>query len=132
MKLAIALLCIVIFSSSCVRYSQGFDAYFCTSTESDKKSYLYIDNKKVGILPYVSYTPSASDESKYSRLLYKSLSSRSHKIKVLDEQGDVLFSGKIKAGRHGKSSSVNTSTKGKRWSTKVKINGNVLIADLLY
>lgn len=132
MRIAIVLMCIMLLGQSCVRYSQGFDAYFCTSTEADKKSILYIDEQRIGVLPYVSYTPSANDEHKYGKLLYTKLSSRKHRLKVLDENGNVLFSGKIKAGRSRNSSNVDISVRNKRWNTKVKVNDNILVTDLMY
>jgi len=132
MKQVVVFISIAVCFCSCVRYSQGFDAYFCTTTEAEIKSYLYIDDEKIGILPYMSNAPSAKDRSRYGRLLRTNLSARSHRVKVLDEHGNVLYSGKLKAGRHGRSSSVSTSTKGKRWSTKVKAYDKILIADLQY
>jgi hypothetical protein len=132
MRVAVILLTIMLLAQSCVRYSQGFDAYFCTSTEAEKKSFLYIDEKKIGVLPYVSYTPSANDESIYGKLLYTKLNSKRHRVKVLDENGNVLFSAKIKAGRNRNSSNVDVSVRNKRWNTKVRVNDHVLVTDLMY
>lgn len=132
MRTAFLMMFIVLLSQGCVRYSQGFDAYFCTSTENEKKSILYIDEKRIGVLPYVSYAPNANDETKYGNLLYLKLSSKKHRLKVMDENGNVLFSARMKAGRNRTSSKVDVSTRSKRWEAKVRISEHILVADLMY
>jgi hypothetical protein len=122
----------IILLSSCRHYSQGFEAYFCTSTEADKKSYLYIDHEKIGLLPYVANVPSCDEVRANDRLLYVDLRAGRHLVEVKDIEGNLLFAEKLRAGRSGHSSRISSSTKKRRWASRFKIQESCLVAELMY
>jgi hypothetical protein len=132
MKHFVVLVLAILVFTSCHHYSQGFEAYFCTSTESDKKSYLYIDDQKIGLLPYVPNVPSCEEVRMNDKLLYVDLRAGKHLVEVKDNEGNLLFAEKLRAGRSGRSSSISSSPKKRRWGSRFKIKEECLIAELMY
>jgi hypothetical protein len=132
MKRLLAFLLLVFVFSGCRHYSQGFEAYFCTSTGSEKRSYLYIDDERIGELPYTPDVPTCEDARFSHQLLYTDLKAGSHRIQVKDTDGNILFSEKMSAGRSGRSHRISTSTRKRRWSSSVQVKEGCLIADLRF
>jgi hypothetical protein len=132
MRYAASMVLTLLLFTSCRHYSQGFEAYFCTSTEADKKSYLYIDHQKIGLLPYVTNVPSCEEVRINDKLLYVDLRAGKHLVEVKDSEGNLLFAEKLRAGRSGRSSSISSSPKNRRWGSRFKIKEECLVAELMY
>jgi hypothetical protein len=132
MKYVALIIITIVALTSCHHYSQGFEAYFCTSTAPGSKNYLYIDDEKIGLLPYVHDVPSCDDAEMTNRLLYSVLRAGSHLIQVKDIEGNIVFSERLKAGRRGRSFNISSSTKKRRWDSRIKVKDACLIADLRF
>jgi hypothetical protein len=89
-NLTICIWCIFLFSS-CDHFTQGFNTYFWTSSNTAAKYHLYIDNKDRGILPYLDQAPVCDNEPLKHKALYLPLPSGSYDLEVKDEKGNVQY-----------------------------------------
>jgi hypothetical protein len=117
--------------SGCIRHQHGFNLYFFTSN-STPGSYLFIDNKLQGELPYLKKRPRCEDDPLKQKALLVPIESGEYEVEVRDSHGNLLFAKELKIKHSFGSTSVASSIKNSKWNTKVTTNGICVVDELKY
>ncbi len=133
MRTVIILSLFSILLTNCVEVEtkQGFNVYYWTSTEDTAKNYLYIDDKKIGQLPYLAFYPECGDEA-LKQTLMVSVESGKYKVVVKDESGRVKFSKKFKVHVSKSSTQISTSIGNKKWNSVIRQKGTCLVDEISF
>lgn len=124
---------LVTFTSGCVRYAEkGFDTYFWTSTPQKEPLYLYIDDKKIGLLPYLEEAPVCSDHLSKKQALFIALNTRKHVVEVKDRYGNIKHAEMLKAKRRRGSANISSSLNGEGGNSRRTFSGNCLIEEIYF
>jgi hypothetical protein len=113
-------------------HSQGYHAYFCTTTPSHEKRFLFIDDRKVGELPYTADVPECDEMPLHKLTVYAPLSAGEHLVEIKTPGGDILFSEELEVERRKGSSSISSTVEKPGWDTKVKIKDDRLVIELVH
>jgi hypothetical protein len=125
-------LIVIIFSSCSDEFNQSMDVFFCTTTPSRSERYLFVDKENIGILPYAEVTPGCEDLPSKKQAIYSNIRSGKHTIEVKDSLGKILYSSKLKIRKRFTSTNISASTKGTRWSTKIKSRDGCIVVEIIH
>lgn len=131
-KIFFILLMAVLLQSCMFGKSQGYHAYFCTTTGSDEPRFLYIDKKKVGELPYTSKVPECEEMPSQKSAVYAALSAGGHLVEIKTADGEVVFSEELEVERRKGASSISSIVEKPGWDTRVKIKDDCLVIELIH
>jgi hypothetical protein len=126
------LLVMVILLQGCEHETHGFHAYFCTTSGPGSKHYLYINEVKKGELPFTKQVPDAVDAHEQGNTLYTALPPGKHSVEVRDEDGTIVFAETLKVRRRSGSTTISSTVKDPRWDTRVRIDDDQLVVELVY
>ena len=97
----------VLLFTQCKKDDSVFDVYFWTSINNTEETLtLYIDNENKGILPFLVITPECGNDTLLSNLIYIQLTAGTYKIKVKNENGDVIVKAKLTYKKNKQSTSL--------------------------
>lgn len=124
---------IAILLQSCIfSHSHGYHAYFCTTTPSDEKRFLFIDEQKIGELPYVTDAPECKAANLKSHTVYAKLSAGDHLVEIKTANGDILFTEELEVERSSGGSTISSTVEKPGWDTKVKVMNDRLVLELIH
>jgi hypothetical protein len=121
-----------VFQSCMFTNSHGFHAYFCTTTPSDEKRFLFVDEKMIGELPYAQAAPECEEMPSEKQGVYIALSSGNHLVVIKTANGEVIFSEELEVERKMGSSSISSTVEKPGWDTKVKIKEDCIVIELIH
>lgn len=132
-KKIIFFLFVAIILQSCMSgRSHGYHAYFCTTTDSDKQRFLYVDEKKIGELPYTMEVPECEEMPSAKFAVYTALSAGEHLVEIKTADGEVIFSEELEVERRRGASSISSTVEKPGWDTRVKIKDDCLVIELIH
>lgn len=131
-KILFILFLAILLEACMFTHSYGYNAYFCTTTPSTGKRFLYINDKQVGELPYGTEIPGCDEMPAPKLGLHIALSSGEHLVEIKNAKGAVLFSEELEIHRRKGSASVSSTVENPGWDTRVKIKDDCLVIGLMY
>ncbi len=133
LQFIISVFLLITLTTGCVRYSgKGFNTYFWSSTPQKEPLYLYVDDKKIGLLPYLEEAPVCSDDASKKQALFIALNTRKHVIEVKDKDGNIKHSEMLKAKRRRGSAHISSTLNGEGGNSRRTFSGNCLIEEIYF
>jgi hypothetical protein len=131
-KIFLFLVITIILQSCMFSHSHGYHAYFCTTTPSDEKRYLFIDEKEIGVLPYTKDVPECEEMPSHKHAVYTKLSAGEHLVEIKTADGFVLFTEELEVERRKGSSSISSIVEKPGWDTRVKVKDDQIVIELIH
>lgn len=131
-KIFLFLIIAIILQSCMFSHSHGYHAYFCTSTPSDEKRYLFVDEKEIGVLPYTQEVPECEEMPSDKYAVYTKLSAGEHLVEIRTAEGKIIFAEELEVQRRSGSSSISSTVEKPGWDTRVKVKDDQIVIELIH
>jgi hypothetical protein len=93
---------------------------------------VYVNEKKVGELPFNEIVPECEQMPSSDHAIYVSLPAGEHLVEIKNEKGEVMFSENLEVERTKGSASISSRVENPEWDTKVKVKDECLVIELVH
>ncbi|MFL9485284.1 hypothetical protein ACI6Q2_21055 [Chitinophagaceae bacterium LWZ2-11] len=128
--LTLLALAAVLLLSDCDEKPGNFKAYFWTRSEKGTTNYLYINEVRKGVLPYMDRAPLCDDGPSKKEALFVLLPSDKYVISVKDSLGNIKFMGDLKLWTSRNNTSIDASSNHQPGKMHITGKGSCLIDEI--